>query len=549
MAPTGTRVGFAGLGAMGFGMAFNLLENGIAIVAFDLNPSVLERFTAIGGSVSKTVAEASKGQQVFLVMVATPGQVDNLVFSEAGLASSLPMNAALCLLSTLPPRYICGLPARLAEKGRADIRLLDCPVSGGVVGAEAGTLSIMIGGERHVFDEVKPILQAMSAPDRLFYCGALGSGSTLKMLNQLLAGAHIVVAAEVLSFAKCLGLSTRETHRTVMNSVSSSWIFGDRGKLMLDADWTPRSAVTIFTKDLGIVTSSAKEAGFRCPIASAALEAFQDRLACGHGHDDDSSVVCNYEQTTGNPVREHETPVSPPKSPDRTHTGVTPSKLVGMSVIPGHNDDPPSFAIDVSRDLKADDPVLAVLYGPESATEATLQEALDGSVIAIHGFRSPKEARTIFIFSAEDNDLQQAVASVMPRWFNAVPVSGPIGSASAIHICIRLGSLVHLAAAAECYGLARTQGTSIESVYRLIAGAAGSSHQFNVSFQDMARRDFKPKSESGFDTLQKAIADLHSIKKVAESLQFPGKLLETSLEVFEGASLKLNKTEASVAAR
>ncbi|KAF6813080.1 ketose-bisphosphate aldolase class-ii-like protein [Colletotrichum sojae] len=502
MASTGTRVGFAGLGAMGFGMASNLLKNGVATVAFDLNPSVLERFTAIGGSVSKTVAEASNGQQVFLVMVATPGQVDNLVFSEAGLASSLPMNTALCLLSTLPPRYICGLPARLVEKGRADIRLLDCPVSGGVVGAEAGTLSIMIGGERRVFDEVKPILQAMSAPDRLFYCGALGSGSILKMLNQLLAGVHIVVAAEVLSFAKSLGLSTRETHRIVMNSVSSSWIFGDRGKLMLDADWTPRSA--------GIVTSSAKEAGFRCPMASAALEVFQDRLACGHGHDDDSSVVCNYEQITGNPVREHETPVSPPKSPDREHTGVTPSNLVGMSVIPAHNDEPPSFAIDVSRDLKADGPVLSVLSGAESATEATLQEALDGSVIAIQGFRSPKEARTVFIFSAEDNDLQQAVASVMPQEFTAVPVGGPVGSASAMHLCIRLGSVIHLAAAAECYCLARTQGISIESVYQLIAGAAGSSHQFNVSFQHMARQDFKPKSESGFDTLQKAIPDLVS---------------------------------------
>lgn len=82
MAPTGTRVGFAGLGAMGFGMASNLLKNDVATVAFDLNPSLLERFIAIGGSVSKTVAEASKGQQVLLVMVATPGQVDNLVFSD-----------------------------------------------------------------------------------------------------------------------------------------------------------------------------------------------------------------------------------------------------------------------------------------------------------------------------------------------------------------------------------------------------------------------------------------------------------------------------------
>ena len=127
---------------MGFGMASNLLRGGFQVTGYDLNSTALERFAAIGGSVSQTVSQASKGQNVFLVMVATPAQVDSLIFPQDGLATSLPTGAILCLLSTVPPDYISELPARLADKGRGDIRLLDCPVSGGAVGAIAGSLSV-----------------------------------------------------------------------------------------------------------------------------------------------------------------------------------------------------------------------------------------------------------------------------------------------------------------------------------------------------------------------------------------------------------------------
>ena len=127
---------------MGFGMASNLLNGGFQVAGYDLSPTALENFTAIGGSVATTVSEASTGQNVFLIMVATPAQVDSLFFSEDGLVASLPSSAIVCLLSTVPPKYVSELPTRLAEKGRGNIRLLDCPVSGGAVGATAGTLSV-----------------------------------------------------------------------------------------------------------------------------------------------------------------------------------------------------------------------------------------------------------------------------------------------------------------------------------------------------------------------------------------------------------------------
>jgi 3-hydroxyisobutyrate dehydrogenase len=141
---TTQRVGFAGLGAMGFGMATNMIRKGIDVIAFDLNPVALQNLAAEGGTVASSLREASEGCSKFFVMVATPSQVDSLVFEsgENSLWKSLAHGAILCLFSTLPPDYVIGLKKRLEEAGRQDIQLLDAPVSGGAIGAQKGTLSV-----------------------------------------------------------------------------------------------------------------------------------------------------------------------------------------------------------------------------------------------------------------------------------------------------------------------------------------------------------------------------------------------------------------------
>lgn len=140
--PETRRVGFAGLGAMGFGITSNLLKAGFDVTGFDVSPQALEKFAALGGQICSSIGDASRHQAKFFVMVATREQVDSLVFGNDGLCASLPNSATLCLFSTLPPAYIVALEARLQTAGREDIRVLDCPVSGGVVGAKAGRLSV-----------------------------------------------------------------------------------------------------------------------------------------------------------------------------------------------------------------------------------------------------------------------------------------------------------------------------------------------------------------------------------------------------------------------
>lgn len=133
------RVGFAGLGAMGLGMATNLVKAGFSVTGFDVFPPALDRFFAVGGQTASSIFNAGRGQTRFFVMVASPEQVDGLV---EDLCTSLHDSAILCLFSTLPPSYVVNLVERLKALGRSDIRLLDCPVSGGFVGARDGKLSV-----------------------------------------------------------------------------------------------------------------------------------------------------------------------------------------------------------------------------------------------------------------------------------------------------------------------------------------------------------------------------------------------------------------------
>jgi 3-hydroxyisobutyrate dehydrogenase len=154
------RVGFAGLGAMGFGMATNMVKKGIDVIAFDLNPVALERLAAEGGIAASSLREASEGCSKFFVMVATPGQVDSLVFEsgDSSLWRCLADGAILCLFSTLPPDYVIGLKKRLEEVGRGDIQLLDAPVSGGAIGAQKGTLSVSLLITKFCFWQINQVL-------------------------------------------------------------------------------------------------------------------------------------------------------------------------------------------------------------------------------------------------------------------------------------------------------------------------------------------------------------------------------------------------------
>lgn len=288
-----TSVGLIGLGAMGRGIAQNLLAKGFAVVGRDVNPDALKWLESVGGSSGQQARAMADMCQVIVSFVVNDKQTEEVLFGENGLAAVMRPDSVFIACSTLPPQYVKELGARLAEK---KIHLIDAPVTGGKVGAEKGTLTVMVAGEEAIFERVKPVLSTFGA--RLFFLGTEhGKGSQMKVINQLLCGVHIAAAAEALAMARENGLPMETTLEILKSGAASSWMLGDRGPRMVTEKYDDvLSAVDIFVKDLGLVLDAARQSTFAAPMAHAAFLQFIEASGHGMGRLDDAAVINNYKK-------------------------------------------------------------------------------------------------------------------------------------------------------------------------------------------------------------------------------------------------------------
>jgi 3-hydroxyisobutyrate dehydrogenase len=244
-------IGFCGLGAMGFGMATNLVKQGYSVTGFDVYPPSLEKFKAAGGIPSSSLSESAKDKPFYIVMVASAPQAQPALFNDDGIVKALPQGATLLVCSTVASQYIKSVEKKLQEVGRSDIHFIDAPVSGGAGRAADGTLSIMSGGSSAAFEMGKWLLEEMSAPSKLFIVnGGIGAGSNMKMVHQVLAAIQILAVSEAFGFAARLGLNGKDVQEAVLASQGWSWMFEHRSQRTLTEDYFPgASAVTIILKD------------------------------------------------------------------------------------------------------------------------------------------------------------------------------------------------------------------------------------------------------------------------------------------------------------
>ena len=245
------RVGFVGLGAMGFGMASHLVKSGFEMCGFDVAAAQAAKLSDLGGMEASSAREAAATADVFVVVVANAAQADTVFFDleEGGAALSLPRAATIMLCSTVPPAYYASLTHQLAQAGRADVRVVDAPISGGATKAGLGQLTILTAGAEDALSSSADVTRAMA--EKIYRIpGDLGAASSVKMINQLLAGINIAAAAEAMAFAARLKLNTRSVFEEVNASSSWSWMFENRVAHMLDNDWDPKSALDIFVKDM-----------------------------------------------------------------------------------------------------------------------------------------------------------------------------------------------------------------------------------------------------------------------------------------------------------
>ena len=283
------RIGFVGLGAMGAPMARNLLAKGFAVRGYDTREAAMDELAAAGGERAASAGEAVDGAGTLVLMVVNAAQAATVLFDDGAL-ERLPAGGCVVLMATCPPGAAAELAARVEASGR---HLVDAPVSGGVVGARGGTLTIMAACPKSVFEQVRPVLAAMG--DKVFHVGERpGQGATVKTVNQLLCGVHIAVAAEAFALAEKIGVEREVILEIMSGSAASSWMLKDRGPRMLEAEPAVASAVDIFVKDLGIVLEAGREAKAALPLAAVAHQLFLATSGRGDGAADDSQVIRTY---------------------------------------------------------------------------------------------------------------------------------------------------------------------------------------------------------------------------------------------------------------
>ena len=284
-----------GLGSMGFGVAETLLRAGYDVTGFDVKAENMARFRDAGGVTAEAAKAAADGADVLICLVVNAVQTESVLFGAEGAAAAMAPGGVILSCATMSPQDAVRFATAAEALG---LHYIDAPVSGGAVKAAAGQLTIMGSGSAAAFARARPVLDCIAA--KVYELGdKAGTGAAFKVVNQLLAGVHIAAACEAITFAKAMNLDISKVYEVITSSAGNSWMFENRVPHILDGDYAPRSAVDIFTKDLGIVADIGRTMKFPTPIASMALQMFVMTAAAGMGRDDDASVARMLAQLAG----------------------------------------------------------------------------------------------------------------------------------------------------------------------------------------------------------------------------------------------------------
>ncbi len=284
---TTPTVGVIGLGAMGAGIAQTLRHNGFAVHVCDVRYEAALAFAAEGGTAWRTPAEVAAQVQVLVSVVVIASQTEQVLFGDGGAAAALQPGSAFVMCSTVDPNWSIALEARLQALG---LHYVDAPISGGAAKAASGQMTMMTSATPEAYAVANPVLDAMAG--KVYRLGdRAGAGSKVKIINQLLAGVHIAVAAEAMALGIREGVEPAALYEVITHSAGNSWMFENRMAHVIAGDYTPLSAVDIFVKDLGLVLDTARASKFPLPLAATAHQMFMQASTAGFAREDDSAVI------------------------------------------------------------------------------------------------------------------------------------------------------------------------------------------------------------------------------------------------------------------
>lgn len=272
---------------MGLPMVGVLLDSGCELTVYDIDPASTESARQAGARVGVDAAQVAAASEVLCIMVATAAQLDAVLFGESGAAAALRPGSIVLIMATVGPSAMESVGERLARQG---VGVVDAPVSGGVVRARTGELTFMLSGSADNLAAVSPFVAAM-ARSAFPFGHRPGDAQRAKLVNQLLCGVHIAVAAEALSFASALGLDPAQCWEALRTGAAASFMLEDRGARMLQPGDKVNSALSIFVKDMTLVTEAAQAVGISVPVAMVARQLYEQGAAAGLSARDDSSLI------------------------------------------------------------------------------------------------------------------------------------------------------------------------------------------------------------------------------------------------------------------
>lgn len=291
---TKPRLGFIGMGIMGAPMARNLLKAGYGVTVWNRTRSKAEALVADGAEVAGSPREVAAASEIVLACVTNSPDVEEIALGPDGVIEGAADGSVFIDHSTIAPATARSVAAKLAEKG---VAMLDAPVSGGDIGAQAGTLAIMVGGEEHVFERCRPVLDAMGKT--IVHVGPSGSGQVVKACNQVAGGLNLLALAEAVALARRAGVDPAKMLQVVGAGAAGSWMLSNLGPRALAGDFAPGFMVELMQKDLRLALDAANAS--HTPLAGTAVvhQLFQVLEAAGRGRDGTQALVDAVAMLTG----------------------------------------------------------------------------------------------------------------------------------------------------------------------------------------------------------------------------------------------------------
>ena len=291
------KVGFIGLGIMGRPMAKNLLKAGYELVVYDFNKEAVADLVSCGAAAAESGKELASQVEAVITMVPNSPHVRAAVLGKDGVAEGAKPGLTVIDMSSIDPTESRAIGEELAKLG---IDMLDCPVSGGEPKAVDGTLSVMCGGKKELFDQYYGMLMTMAGS--VVYVGKLGSGNVAKLANQMVVAINIAAVAEALTFAKKAGTDPELVYQAIRGGLAGSTVMDAKAPMMLSGNYKPGFRIELHIKDLTNALNAAHAISAPSPLTAQLMEVMQFLRSEGCDKEDHSSIAKYYEKLSGSSI-------------------------------------------------------------------------------------------------------------------------------------------------------------------------------------------------------------------------------------------------------